>query len=266
MKKLFLATAVAAISLNTVAETFQFELQAAHFDSELGDTEVKTSALAGAYYLAPVDDSVGAKAEAAFLNKSSNIFLSYSQIEIENDPLLLDEDGTGYVAGGEYVLDSGIILSALYSSSEIEDFDSETIGVGVGYYLTDSSTIDLRFSYIDDDLEETNTFSLGYKNVLDFGDDQSLNVEAILNHLDPDETDSSTNLTVISDYYFTSQLSAGASVGYTDSDSEEALNYGVKGSYFFGSNFALAIAYDVTDYDDLSDDLETLSIAVTGRF
>jgi hypothetical protein len=276
MKKVLIAAAVAAVSTSAVASDYRFQIDADYAANEVNkevDTDIMS--LAGTFYLAPVDDSVGPKAEAAFLNKSSSIFLGYGRTNLDAssadiiDPgftVRLDEDGDVWALGGRFVTSNGIILELDYATVEIDDvIDSNSLLLGVGYYLNDSSAITLGYVQSEEDEFdlENDIWSAGYKTLLN----DNLNLEAKFDYSDPDFGEKAYDLSGAADYYLNTNASIGGVLGYVSSDDDftEAWVYGIRGEYFFNSNIALNASYSVST-PDKGDDNSVWSIGLTGRF
>lgn len=270
MKKLLIATAVAAVSTSAVANDYRFEINADYLANEISkDADFDTYALGGTFYLAPVDDSVGPKAEAAFLNQSSDLHLGYGRSNIEIDPGFgpkIDEDGDIWTIGGRFVTGNGIIMEADYAATDIDKvIDSKALGLGLGYYLNDTSAVTVGFLRVEEDelnLEE-DVWSVGYKTLLN----SSINVEAEFDYTNPKNGKDAYGITGGADYYFNENASLGAVLGYVASDDNfaKAWVYGVRGEYFFTSNIALNAGYTVSA-PDKGDDNNIWSIGLTGRF
>jgi hypothetical protein len=275
MNKVLIAAAIAAVSTSAAANDYRFQIDADYAANEVNkevDTEV--AALAGTFYLAPVDDSVGPKAEAAFLNQSSSISLGYGRSNLEVgaggiDPgftVNLDEDGDVWALGGRFVTGNGIILEADYTAVEIDKvIDSETLGVGIGYYLNDTSAVTLGYVHSEEDTFglEDDIWSVGYKTLLN----DSINLEAEFDYSDPKFGKKAYGLTGAADYYLNENASIGGVLGYVSSDDDfaKAWVYGVRGEYFFTSNIAINAGYTVSA-PDKGDDNSIWSIGLTGRF
>lgn len=265
MKKLLIPAALAALSMQAVADSYQVELLGQYIDNEIGSLETDILVAGGTFYIEAVDDSKGPLAEAAFLNKASSISVAYTDIEMEQGPF--EAEGDSWALGGRAVVGSGFIIDAAYSSGDIEGFDIKAFTLGGGMYLSDSASLVLSYTNIDDDFfGETDIVDLDYKNLLTLGNGANMNIDATLGYSDPDAGDSVVNVGLGADYYINSQLSLGGSLGFISSDDTDAWSYGVRAEYFFNSHVAIAAAYDVIDFDDFSDDDETLTLSLTGRF
>jgi hypothetical protein len=270
MKKLLVATAVAAISTSAVANDYRFEVDASYLNDEISkNVDLATYLVGGTFYLAPVDDSGAPKAEAAFLEQASSISIGWGRTNLEIDGTdfdpKFDEDGDVWTVSGRYVTESGIILGLSYATTEIDDIDIDALGIDLGYYLSDTSSLTLSYLTTDvDDLDsEDDTWSLGYKALYN----NRFGLETDLVYIDPEYGEDAYGINGALDYYFNENFSLGGVLGYVSSDDDysEAVVYGINAEYFFNSNIALNAGYVVTS-PDKGDDNEVWSIGLIGRF
>jgi hypothetical protein len=269
MKKLLMAAAVTALSTTAVADDYRFQVKADYFNDEISkNADLTTYALGGNFYFTPVDDSSGPKAEAAFLERASDVHVGFGRTNIKIDELdftsKVDEDGDVWALGGRYVADS-LIVELDYASTEVGKVDTEALALAVGFYLSDASAI--KLSYLRTELDDIDTdvdvWSLGYKHLFN----NTFNLEADLTYADPKYGEKAYGLTGALDYYINDNFSIGGVLGYitSDDDFSEAAVYGINAEYFFSTNFALNAGYDVSS-PDKGDDNKVWSIGLTGRF
>ena len=275
MNKLLISAALVAISTGAIAEDYRFEVKADYLANEVNkNTDQTTYALGGAFYLSPVDDSNGPKAEAAFLNQASEIHLGYGATNIEIDGnsidpgfgVKVDEDGDVWAVGGSYITGNGIILQLDYAVNDVDKVvDSEVSGVGIGYYLNDTSTVSLNYAYTEEDISgfEEDNWSLGYKNLFN----NKFGLELDLSYSDPKNGEEAYGIVGDLDYYINDNFSVGGVLGYISSDNDfrEAAVYGVKAEYFFNSMIALDAGYTVSTPEE-GDDNNIWSVGLTARF
>lgn len=270
MKKLLLVAAIAAISTTAVADEYRVQGTAGYVNDEISkNIDLTTYTLGGAYYLAPVDDSNGPKAEAAFLDKASSVHAGWGRTTLEIDGTdfspKFDEDGDVWALGGRYITDSGFILEADYAATEIDNSDVEGFGVGIGYYLTDASSITLSYGHTEvDDLDsDEDIWSAGYKQLFN----NKFGLDLDLTYADVESGDDAYGITGDLDYYINDNFSVGGVLGYVTSDDDysEAAIYGVKAEYFFNSHIAFNAGYTVSTPEE-GDDNEVWNIGLTGRF
>ena len=270
MKKILLVAAIAAISTTAVADEYRVQGTAGYVSDEISkNIDLTTYTLGGAYYLAPVDDSNGPKAEAAFLDQASSVHAGWGRTTLKIDGTdfspKVDEDGDVWALGGRYITDSGFILEADYAATEIDNSDVEGFGVGIGYYLTDASSITLSYGHTEvDDLDsDEDIWSAGYKQLFN----NKFGLDLDLTYADVESGDDAYGITGDLDYYINDNFSVGGVLGYVTSDDDysEAAIYGVKAEYFFNSHIAFNAGYTVSTPEE-GDDNEVWNIGLTGRF
>lgn len=138
MKKLFLAAALLASM--TAANAYQSEVNASYENTdidELGD--VDTFTLGSTYYFNPVGKTTGPLAEAAFLNRASNIGLSYANANGQEDVTGFNSEITFNVLGiaaEYYIPDTQFYVSGAVNRTKYE-FEVPGLGStddsGTGY-------------------------------------------------------------------------------------------------------------------------------------
>lgn len=235
LKTLSAAIALTLCSTAVVANTYQLELNAdyATVDNDAGDTD--GFILSGEYFFAPVNTAGKPLAEAAFLQKASNVGVTYK-----------DDDGfTTVTADVEfYVPNSMFYVGASFISPEEGD-DDFTVTAGVtpvdGWLLTTTYTdsvdyeLNLKSKYVAQLAGDTAiNFEVGYEDGGDLPDDT---VEAGL------------------DYYFNHNVSLGL---FTESAAETLT--GVRGRYFFNDQFSAEASYATVD------DTDTIMLGASVRF
>lgn len=188
MKKIGLAAAV--LFAMTGAHAYQFEVQG---QSEYVDTTVNdknfTGDLKGTYYFKDVDASKGPLAEAAFLNKASNVSVAYTY---EQYDVKQGEDyqiGTYGVKGETYFTTpytSSIPLyaSASYNHTDVDgknadstDNNGERYALEVGAMPTDNFLLAVGYT-------RTNPFALDTSDILSYGIAKSVGESAFSDHKD----------------------------------------------------------------------------------
>jgi hypothetical protein len=270
MKKLLLVAAIAAISTTAVADDYRVQVSGEYLQDELSkNVDLTTYLVGGAFYLAPVDDSNGPKAEAAFLEQASNVHAGWGRTNLEVDGSdfspKVDEDGDIWALGGRYITDSGFILELDYATTEIDNTDVEAFGVGIGYYLTDASSITLGYarSEIDDLDSKEDLWSARYKQLFN----NKFGIEGDLTYADSEYGEDAYGIRGAMDYYINDNFSVGGVLGYVGSDDDytQAGIYGVNAEYFINSHIAFNAGYTVSAPEE-GDDNKVFSVGVIGRF
>jgi hypothetical protein len=231
MKTLATAILLASGSSLAMAQSYQAEVGAGY---TVWDGADNMFSLYGEYHFAPVN--VGATnplAEAAFLNRSSNVFARG------------DDDLDFLQAGVEFFVPNTMfyVRGAVTSDRRFDDTDNGWFAqLGVmpidGLLLT--TTVD------DDDYD----LNVQVKYVTNLGGGNFLNLEA-----EVVDTDDDTLLTLGADFYFDRTLSVG--VQYADRGFDE---FTIRARKFFNNELSAAISY--TD----SDVIDRFTVDVAFRF
>lgn len=248
MKKQYLGVAVAMVlSSAALAEGYDVELRGGldSFDPEYGDS-VELYRAGGTFYFNTVDSEGGPLAEAAFLNRASNMSAAFTYA---------DNNGTDITStnlGVEVFLPNSILYGAFnYSMVDVagEDDDSWNARLGItpidGLLLTTTKTQDVDYDP-----------NIQAKYVMELAGGQALNLHGAINF-----ADSTTFYTAGMDYYLTAQTSLGFEYSdATDRASDVFETYTVRGKHFFNETVYLAAHYTNTEFVD------TVGVDVGVRF
>ena len=147
----------------STAHSYQFEVKGQYGESidEPRGYEAQQSQASLVWWLDNVSTNKGPLAEAGFLSRTSSLSVSYGRVETEIEPppdfiaffgSPQETESERYGAAFSWVHESGWILRAQggrtdtdQSPGNLGDRDGDEYGIGVGYYLTDSTTIDANF-------------------------------------------------------------------------------------------------------------------------
>ena len=276
MKKLALCILLATTSSVVTAETYNIEADISFTTKDYYDQDIDSSLLDATYYFNSIDDTKGPLAEAAFLNKSSELSLKYgyaSQAYRKND--------TTWGIAGRYISDTGLLVAIDYTNRGITNITGDEYILDSGYlevgtYITDESTLTLSYSTnqndeIDVDGIISNTTSIRYNHLFLMENDTSIKLNArygYTTYRDDKYSDDDFSIVDLSgDYYFNRQLSVGLDfVKFKTSQDEDAIRYGIKSSYFINDKVSFSGAWSITDIEDSSEDATSFSIAVNSRF
>ncbi len=284
MKKTTLSLAVAcAMGLSAAANAYQFEVNAGFDRSQISNLDDDAWSIDGTMYLAPVDNSQGPLAEAAFLSKASFITLGYSYLDGD-----IAYDGDRYSIGGEYVVEgSNLILGARYTRFSLDGTDVFDAGNGnvyaltLGTYLNDMTTLRLNYEHQDWSDADINDISVSARHLMaDMGNGMQVAVEGSLGwfEIDPDGTgsDSAWTAGVGADLYLNRQFSVGAGVDFAHGDNDvEGYGWDIRAQYFFAPEFAVNVAYGELNPDGLwamgaqpafGRTVKAWTLGLTGRF
>ncbi|HEY0975362.1 MAG TPA: putative porin [Solimonas sp.] len=245
-KALFLALATAVGSGSALAQDYQW-------DASLGYTDFENDSALSAgitYHLDRVKTAGHPLAEAAFLERSSNLSLGYVTFD--------DADADAIGVAGEFYFDQ-LYLSGGYTAAEIGGVDVDTISARIGWMLADGFRLAAGIDRVDADVpnvDARNDIAIEAKYVTKMEGGTALNLQASVTLLDDPIDDELFE--VRGDYYFNPAFSVGAGVSIADDDT----NYGIGARYFFTPTFSGGLLYETAnDGDD-----DVISAALTLRF
>lgn len=159
-KSIILGAAIAAANLS-YADPYQFEVGAQYRDTDFDKSNDQSSyAIAGTYFLKPVDDSKGPLFEADFISRSSSVSLLYRDTDRDNAGLT-DGDSEEYAIRGRYISpDKGWFIGLEYGETEEDvffgDTDTDFYALSVGAYVAENTTFSLNFQRQDTDFADQN--------------------------------------------------------------------------------------------------------------
>lgn len=279
MKKLFLAAALLASM--SAANAYQTEVNASYENTDLDENDVDTFGIAGTYYIKPVNVGNAPLAEAAFLNKASNISLAYVNASLDEEENVLginvkseiDLDVVG-LAGELYVPDSQFYVSAAVNHtkstvkssaagiSASEDDDGTGYAVEVGYLpmtglLLAVGATDMSESASPVQMMKTG-FVYGWGSAGVTGEDTAATLRAKYvtavgsNNINLESQiliGDETAYRLAGDFYIDPTLSIGASFADTTEDDSDSI-FGVRVQKFLTPVAAVGLGYSTTDGAD----------------
>ena len=278
-KKTALVAGVAlAVSAVAQAEDYRWEIEGDYSHGEyefenFDDTEFDSFSLDGTFYLDNVNTDGSPLSEAAFLDQASDVSLSYSYSEVDDNGI--DVDGDDYGISGRYVTDgAGWIFDASYTRLEPLDAEIDTFTVGVGKYLTDHTTLVLTYWNGDaDEGGDTDGGAISLKHFFRTTDAGGFLVEANYGLINVDDADD-VDIYNLSGTWFTCQnFGVGASFGKFDGfdglidaggSGLEVDRYSVFSEWFVTQSIGVNLAYTYGEVDDT--DIESNAITLGGRF
>lgn len=142
MKKLNLITALLTSLIGINAHAYQAEVNGAYEYTDADDSKANSAAINGKYYFEPVQTRNAPLAEAAFLDKASNIGLGYAYSKLQDDEDIGDfqfniigvsgelfiPDTQFYVSGAAHRTNVKVTINGL--GSESENGDGYTVEAG----------------------------------------------------------------------------------------------------------------------------------------
>ena len=232
------------------------------------DLDFDGFSFAGRVYFDTVDTSQGPLVEAAFLDKSSSVGLSFERIEPDisgapsADTTTLD---LRFVGQSDFILEIGIEKL----DNELFDFEETTLSAGVGIYLNDNT--DLIFTLSTFDEADANQLQLEAHSLVSLRGDSAFSYDLGIAYFDADGF-SSTELNIAMNYFFNTQFSIGANYDLSNGDGLDESTLGFGADWFITPNFRMAFAYtmeeievEVEDFDgDFEIETDGFSIAIGG--
>ena len=245
MKKFVIASAIlSALAVTGTANAYQAEIGASGswIDPDNGSADGQYG-VNGTYYFKPVQTRNSPLAEAAFLDRASNVDAFYSYNQVESN--FQDIENHRYGAGVEvYIPNSNFYVSGELSrhtqdiDTVLGNYDRNVTyyGAEVGYLPTPGLLVavglkgyDLEDDRLNDEDGVDPTLRAKYVTTLANGKDINLEAGAAFGDLD--------EYNVKADYYFDKTFSAG--VDYYNNDLTDNDEFGINARKFFTPQFSL---------------------------
>lgn len=246
-----LGIALLATTAQAAESTYRGELSASYGQSNEDESLFDSSfyGLKGTYYFSGVNTRNHPLAEAAFLEKSSNIYVQGSRIDLDNFDYTVDLVALGV---DYYIPDSMLFVGAAIAQAHVDDgFGSDNDSVWTAKLgITPISGLQVWSEFMED-VDVSDSWNLNAKYVTPLSGETALNLEA---RYEDDEDDSTTSL--VADYYLSRNFSLGAGVGFGEDDD----SYLVRSRYFFTDKFSLEVNYAT------GDDSNTWQLGANVRF
>lgn len=269
IKLLSLAIGLTLAAESSLAQSYRAEADLAYNKLSLEDssTEADGWTVSGTYFFSPVNTTNHPLAEAAFLEKSSNLQLSYNRNESESHESFSSwsyaRESTQEIVSADinFFIPNSIFYVSLGISDQENEFQSRYTAGGETETNSYKGKGDSRWNaslgitplagllvwsdfYEDVDLDDY--WNLNAKYVMDWSGN-ALNLQA---HYGDSEDGSS--LTLATDFYFDRTFSLG--VGYTfynydDEYYDDGVGF-LRGRKFFSDNFSISAQYIKDDYFD----------------
>lgn len=255
-KKLAISTALIA-SLGT-AHAYQAELNAGYENTDFGDIsgDLDTLFMNGKYYLNAVQVKNAPLAEAAFVDKASNIGFGYANASGDGD-----EDIDVYGVSGEfYIPNTQFYLSGTINQLDVADEDNTGYAFEAGYLPINGLL--LAFGAANESLDPVQVANYGFVpnlfNALTVGDDTAVSLRAkyatqIGNHYTNFEGltyfGDETTYRLGADLYLDPTLGVGVSIADSTADDSETI-FGLRAQKFFTPAIAAGVNYTTTDGAD----------------
>lgn len=212
--------------------------------------------LEGKYYFAPVDTKNHPLAEAAFIEKASNVYLDLANYEYKEAGERFDiyQRTLGvdfFVPGTMFYLGAGIDESKsnyTWPSNDYSDGGGESTNWDSTWFVKAGITPVtglLVWSEFTEDVSVSDEWNINGKYVIPLAGEQSLNIEASYESSDISYIDDRISAAV--DYYLDRNLSVGA--GFVNksyvswSDSKSDTDYFIRARNFFTDNISAELGY-----------------------
>lgn len=274
-KTAIVATISLAISAAAQAQdSYRWQLDAAagrsNIDVGRDDGDVDKFALGGRFYFQDVDTSKGPLGEAAFTDRASSIGASYVYTDL--DDIVEDADGDQYNLDGRVVFNSFIVEGA-WTRETPEFSDIDYYSLGLGYYITDYTTIvgTYRTSDVEDsnniDAGDIDEWNIGVEHLWLLGNDGAgFKLEGNYGWIDADEGDDIDSWNVAGTWYLNRALGIGANYSRFDNYGLESDTYGLGVEWFVFDGLALSAAYSYEEVDDTDVEVEAFLVGAELRF
>jgi len=266
MKKTALAFAVTALAATPAlvsAQDYQVEgnINYSNVDPDVsGADSTDFYTVSGTYHLMPVRTAGHPLAEAAFLERSSNLFASYNY-----------EDETPYT--DTIRVGSEIYMQDFYGAVEVHHVesyggpDSSNTGAALtgGFVPMDGLLLTLGYSFDEPAAGQEDVLSIGGKFVQHLQAGQAFNLEGRYDIVD-DDLDT-TVLDLRGDYYLNNAASVGLGMTYSDNDVDDntAITFG--GRMFFTPLMSAALDYTLDSAAaGPGVEADVLSVTLSARF
>ena len=233
MKKLAIASALlSALAITGTANAYQAEVgvTAGAVDPDHGSTK-GIYGVEGTAYFKPVQTRNAPLAEAAYLDRASNVNAKYSYRKVDDVKL------NNYSAGIEYFIPN----SDFYLSGDIgrqdktfkygSDFNTTVYSAEVGYLPAPGLLVAAGVKGYDNDINSRTAPSLRAKYVTGLPNGQDINLEAGATFGDIKDYN------LAADYYLDKTLSIGAD--YEKQDLLDTKEFGINARKFFTQNVSL---------------------------
>lgn len=246
-----------------LAASYQSEVSASYTDIDVSDDpeEGYFVSIEGKYYFSPVDTASHPLAEAAFVEKASNIYLGVANEEYKEagermDAYMRTLGVDFYIPNTMFYLGAGVI-EAKYKYSWLAD---ENVNAGGNSSKWNSAwyakagiapvTGLLLWSEFFENVDVSDQWNINGKYVMPLSGEQALNLEASYQQSDIDDADTISGAV---DYYLDRHLSIGAgfeNTSYAD-DHDSTTDYFVRARNFFTDTISAEVSYTDNDIESL---------------
>lgn len=270
MKKLAIASALlATLAAVNVAHAYQTEVNVGYESTDFDDADGSVDAISlnGKYYLAPVKTGSAPLAEAAFLDKSSNVALAYTNLDSDG----LEADSLG-LSGEYYIPNSQFYVSGSLNRTDADGEKGNGFAVEAGYLPMTGLLLAVGVADMEESLDPLQFAKYGtltsVGTVLSAGEDTAVTLRAkYVYKVGTNDVNLESNLVigdetayrVAADLYLDPTLSIGASLADATFDDSDMI-FGVRAQKFVTPTVAVGGSYTTTDGAD------SFGLNLTARF
>lgn len=272
MKKLAIASALlATLAAVNVAHAYQTEANVGYEKTDIDDTDISPTAITlnGKYYLAPVNTRSAPLAEAAFLDKASNVALGYANLDL--DVAGIDVDVLG-IAGEYYIPNSQFYVSGALNRTDADGEKGNGFAVEAGYLPMAGLLLAVGIADMEESMDPILAAKYGTLTSLgavgSAGEDTALTLRAkYVYKVGANDVNLEGNIVagdetayrVAADLYLDPTLSIGASFADSTFDDSDSI-FGVRAQKFLTPTIAVGGSYTTTDGAD------SFGLNLTARF
>ena len=271
-------------------QPYQVELSGGYEEQDADSSTDKSAIISAEVFFSPVKTDNRPLAEAAFLAKSSSVFLGYvkQKSDLKNSNVNRI-DFKGPAAGINYITEThAIILSAAYFKQDIDTDnnlitgDTTVASFSIGKYLDDNSAVTFSYSTLDSQLRNTMTnqrfsddakqYGLSYKTIQPLGNSRYFGLQADIELIKSDSAsikEDNRDFSIQGQYYFSRMTSLGVEAALNSGDdiSQEGKRIAVELTQFFLPQFALNLSWSKFFADDsLIENNNVISVNAIARF
>ena len=244
-------------------------------DAAVSGIDVKALGLGGTYYLDSVDDTKGPLAEAAFIDQASFVSVNYTdgKTDSNGDGLEFKDYGIAgrYITSGDqWIFDLGYTRSEPENPLNVgpDEFEIDTFSVGIGKYLTDTTT--LVFSYQNKDADEGGDVD-AYRGDLEhllLADWGAIKFAGAYGWVDVDNKlgDDIDIYEIGATVYPWRWLGIGAGYRNTENDLQEVEQYVASVEYFISEAVGVALEYQNAEVEDTNAYADAVILSARLRF
>lgn len=264
MKIKLLPTLIAAAGFLSapfaLAATYQAELSAGYADIDDSNNDGYSVGLEGNYYFSPVNTANHPLAEAAFIEKSSKVYVQAGTSELKQLGQKTDQYNRSigvdfYIPNSIFYVGAGFTENKIQAPAGSSGWDSNWfVKAGVA-----PITGLLVWSEFVEDIDISDQWNINSKYVLPLGGEQALNLEASYEKSKVGYKDDT--ISMAADYYIDRNLSVGAgfvNTSYVNQNTDT--DYFVRARNFFTDNVSVELSYIDGDYEN------SLAVGGTLRF